>query len=67
MDEVTTSTLIAYDFDRDLYPLILAHCDYSLEVGKGMDVRYNYHSLERQIVDRFVIGRPLVVFKVYEL
>lgn len=62
--EVTMSHLIAYDPERDLLPLILAHCNYSLEVGQETLVHYDWAALERQLIDRFLRGRPFVDFKV---
>ncbi|KAJ7339378.1 hypothetical protein OS493_005772 [Desmophyllum pertusum] len=61
--EVTMSHLIAYDPERDLLPLILAHCHYSLEVGQETLVHYDWAALERQLIDRFLRGRPFVEFK----
>ena len=64
MSEVTMSQLIAYDPERDLLPLILSHCNYSLEVGQETLVQYDWTALERQLTDRFLKGRPFVEFKV---
>ena len=64
LQDVTTSQLIAYDTDRDLLPLILAQCNYSLEVGRGTLVQYNWDAIERQLIDRFIRRRPLIDFKV---
>lgn len=64
IDEVTTAHLIAYDVERDLMPLVFSHCDYSLAVGEGEKSSYNFQALERQIVDRFIAGKPLVAMKV---
>ena len=64
LSEVTLSHLIAYDPERDLLPLILAHCNYSLEVGKETLVQYDWAALERQLIDRLLRGRPFVEFKV---
>ncbi|XP_068759451.1 E3 ubiquitin-protein ligase rnf213-alpha-like isoform X4 [Montipora capricornis] len=63
MSEVTMSQLIAYDPERDLLPLILAHCNYSLKVGQETLVQYDWTALERQLTDRFLKGRPFVEFK----
>ena len=64
VSEVTLSHLIAYDPERDLLPLILAHCNYSLEVGQETSVHYDWAALERQLIDRLLRGRPFVEFKV---
>ncbi|XP_020616489.1 E3 ubiquitin-protein ligase RNF213-like [Orbicella faveolata] len=63
LQDVTSSNLISYHTERDLLPLILAQCNYSLEVGRGTLVQYNWEALERQLIDRFIRGRPLVDFK----
>ena len=64
LQDVSRSHLISYDTERDLLPLILAQCNYSLEVGRGTLVQYNWEALERQLIDRFIRGRPLIDFKV---
>lgn len=57
LTNITKSHLVAYDPEKDLLPLILAHCNYSLKVGEGTAVEYNWKALERQLVDRFIRGR----------
>lgn len=49
---------IAYHPVHDLQPIILANCNYSLEVGKGTTVEYDFGSMEKQITERFIRGRP---------
>ena len=49
---------MAYDPDKDFLPMIFAHCDYSLKVGEGTAIDFNWKCLERQLVDRFIRGRP---------
>ena len=62
--EVTLSHLIAHDPERDLVPLILARCNYSLEVGKETLVQYDWVAPDRQLIDRLLRGRPFVEFRV---
>ncbi|XP_046861643.1 E3 ubiquitin-protein ligase RNF213-like [Xenia sp. Carnegie-2017] len=60
---VTKGHLVAYDPERDFLPMVLAHCDYSLKVGEGGEetvVKFNWKSLERQLVDRFIRGKPRI-------
>ena len=57
MVNITKAHLVAYDLEKDLQPMILAHCDYSLKVGQGTIVEYNWMALERQLIDRFISGR----------
>ena len=55
---VTKAHLVAYDPDKDFLPMILANCDYSLKIGEGTLVEFNWKCLERQLVDRFIRGKP---------
>ena len=57
---ITKTHLVAYDTEKDLLPIILAHCDYSLKVGEGTLVEYNWKALERQLVDRFIRRRTRI-------
>jgi len=43
---------------------MLANCSYSLEVGKETQLQYSWETLEKQVIDRFIRGRPLVHFEV---
>jgi hypothetical protein len=63
LEFVTSAHLVAYDVEKDLMPLVLAHCDYSLSVGQGTNITYNLPALEKQIVDRFVNGKAHVEMK----
>ena len=63
VSEVTLSHLIAHDPERDFVPLILARCNYSLEVGKETPVHYDWAALDRQLIDRLLRGRPFFEFR----
>ncbi|XP_077981789.1 E3 ubiquitin-protein ligase RNF213-like [Glandiceps talaboti] len=60
--DVTLAHLIAYNPVDDLEPLVASHCDYSLEIGahKGTQQDYDFPALERQIITRFIQGKPLI-------
>ncbi len=64
---ITKAHLVAYDPDKDFLPMIFAHCDYSLRVGEGTLVQFNWKCLERQLVDRFIRGRPRLTCSVNTL
>ena len=55
---ITKAHLVAYDPDKDILPMILANCDYSLRIGEGTMLEFNWKCLERQLVDRFIRGKP---------
>ncbi|XP_070580810.1 E3 ubiquitin-protein ligase rnf213-alpha-like [Ptychodera flava] len=65
--DLTTADLIAYDPEKDLLPMVLSHCNYSLEVGRGTLVEYDLPALERQVEDRFINGKAKIVRKVEQL
>lgn len=48
------------NYERQLIHVILTHCKYSLKIGFGDDVTYDYASLQKHILDRFVNGKPLI-------
>ena len=62
--EATVHHLVAYDHDIDLIPMLYAHCSYSLEIGKGTVIDYNFLTLERQLVTTFISGKPMLEVKV---
>ena len=64
VSEVTQAQLVAYDHERDFLPMVYAHCDYSLEIGRGAEVTYNFPGLERQLIETFVRGKPSIDVKV---
>jgi hypothetical protein len=67
MEDVTRAQLVACDVERDLMPIVFAHCDYSLAAGEGTKITYDLAALERQIIDRFFVGKPHVDMKVYRV
>jgi len=56
--------LIAFNRERDLSPIVLANCNYSLEVGKGTCVEYDFDTMEKQVEERFIRGRPRLNYQV---
>jgi len=60
IQDATLHHLVAFDHDMDLLPLLYAHCSYSLEIGKGTAVDYNFIALERQLVTTFIAGKPML-------
>ncbi|KAK2142977.1 hypothetical protein LSH36_890g00063 [Paralvinella palmiformis] len=58
--DVTQAHLICYDIERDLMPIIMTNCNYSLAAGQHTRMEYDFISLERQIEERFIQGRPRI-------
>ncbi|XP_070580814.1 E3 ubiquitin-protein ligase rnf213-alpha-like isoform X2 [Ptychodera flava] len=65
--DLTPADLIAYDPEKDLLPMVLSHCNYSLEVGRGTLVEYDLPSLERQLEERFIRGKAKILRKIEQL
>lgn len=49
------------DYEHQLVPILLSHCQYSLTFGKGQNVRYDHKAMQKHILDRFIHGKPLIV------
>ncbi|XP_077862842.1 E3 ubiquitin-protein ligase rnf213-alpha-like [Saccoglossus kowalevskii] len=65
--DLTPAHLIAYDPEKDLLPIVLSHCSYSLQVGHGTLVEYNLSGLERQLEERFIHGKAKIKRKIEQL
>lgn len=61
--DITAAHLISYHPDKDLLPMILANCNYSFEVGHGTKLDYNFISLERQLMDRLLFTKSVILLK----
>ena len=49
------------NYDDKLKAVILRNCHYSLTVGNSQtDVEYNFAALEKQLLNEFVYGKPLI-------
>uniref|UniRef100_A0A1I8JAF5 RING-type domain-containing protein n=1 Tax=Macrostomum lignano TaxID=282301 RepID=A0A1I8JAF5_9PLAT len=57
LPSVDAASVIEFDPDEDLLPMLLANCTYSLRKGEGCKVSYNFHGLEQQLLERLVRGR----------
>ena len=64
ISDVSPSQLIYYHPERDLLPMVMANCNYSLEMGKGTSIAYDFDGLERQLEDNLIRGKPLLLLQV---
>ncbi|XP_062382955.1 E3 ubiquitin-protein ligase rnf213-beta [Sardina pilchardus] len=46
--------------ERELLPLVLAHCHYTLVTGRQTDKSYNLLGIQRELCRRFLAGKPLI-------
>ncbi|CAI5685000.1 unnamed protein product [Oreochromis niloticus] len=60
LTELTEQHVISYDVEKDLLPLILSNCQYSLERGHETISEYDLPRIQQQILTRFLQGKPLI-------
>lgn len=58
--------LISYEVERDLIPLILSNCQYSMEKGGETLQDFDLERIQQQIISKFLQGKPLVTLTVGE-
>ncbi|KAJ8345993.1 hypothetical protein SKAU_G00301860 [Synaphobranchus kaupii] len=52
--------VIRYEPERDLLPLVLSHCQYSVERGQETLSEYDLPKIQQQVLTRFLQGKPLI-------
>ncbi|KAJ7989846.1 hypothetical protein DPEC_G00308720 [Dallia pectoralis] len=52
--------VIRYELERDLLPLVLSNCQYSVERGQEALHEYDLPKIQQQILARFLQGKPLI-------
>ncbi|KAM3672048.1 LOW QUALITY PROTEIN: E3 ubiquitin-protein ligase RNF213-like [Ammospiza maritima maritima] len=58
--EVADLHLISYDVERDLIPLILSNCQYSMEKGGETLQEFDLERIQQQVISKFLQGKPLI-------
>lgn len=58
--EVAEQHVICYEVEKDLLPLVLSNCQYSLERGHEILSQYDLPRIQQQILTRFLQGKPLI-------
>ncbi|XP_072501344.1 E3 ubiquitin-protein ligase RNF213 isoform X2 [Notamacropus eugenii] len=61
--EVTDLHVISYEVERDLTPLILSNCQYSVEKGRETLQQFDLEKIQRQVTSRFLQGKPLLTLQ----
>uniref|UniRef100_A0A8C4TA23 RING-type E3 ubiquitin transferase n=1 Tax=Erpetoichthys calabaricus TaxID=27687 RepID=A0A8C4TA23_ERPCA len=60
LQEVSEPQLIMCNPQQDLLPIILSHCQYSLEKGQETETSYDFQGIERHVIRHFLKGKPLI-------
>ncbi|XP_040296683.1 E3 ubiquitin-protein ligase RNF213-like [Bufo bufo] len=58
--EITHLHVITYEMEKDLVPIILSNCQYTLESGKETLQEFDLPKIQHQIASRFFQGKPLL-------
>ncbi|XP_064006836.1 E3 ubiquitin-protein ligase RNF213 [Pogoniulus pusillus] len=58
--EVADLHLISYEVERDLIPLILSNCQYSMEKGGVTLQDFDLERIQQQVISKFLQGKPLI-------
>lgn len=64
LSELTELHVIRYEVEKDLLPLVLSNCQYSLERGKETLSEYDLPKIQQQVLTRFLQGKPLITLTV---
>ncbi|NWI95929.1 RN213 ligase, partial [Pitta sordida] len=61
--EVADLHLISYEVERDLIPLILSNCQYSMEKGGETLQDFDLERIQQQVISKFLQGKPLITLR----
>uniref|UniRef100_H3D2U7 Uncharacterized protein n=1 Tax=Tetraodon nigroviridis TaxID=99883 RepID=H3D2U7_TETNG len=60
LERVSESQLVLCHPERELLPLVLSHCHYTLKKGGETHSSYDLPAIQMQLVRRYLAGKPLI-------
>ncbi|KAM9837888.1 LOW QUALITY PROTEIN: E3 ubiquitin-protein ligase rnf213-beta [Aulostomus maculatus] len=60
LERISETQLTLCHPERELLPLVLAHCQYTLKKGGETDSSYDLLGIQTQLVRRYLAGKPLI-------
>ncbi|XP_034715873.1 E3 ubiquitin-protein ligase rnf213-beta isoform X2 [Etheostoma cragini] len=60
LESVSETQLTLCSPERELLPLVLSHCQYTLKKGGETDSKYDLPGIQTQLARRFLAGKPLI-------
>ncbi|CAL8304474.1 unnamed protein product [Lota lota] len=60
LEGISNTQLALCHPERQLLPLVLSHCHYTLKEGQETDRSYNLKGIQTQLARRFLAGKPLI-------
>ncbi|XP_039201899.1 E3 ubiquitin-protein ligase RNF213-like isoform X2 [Crotalus tigris] len=61
--EVADLHMISYEVEKDLIPVILSNCQYSVQKGGEALQEFDLEKIEQQVVSRFLQGKPRITLQ----
>ncbi|XP_055510302.1 E3 ubiquitin-protein ligase RNF213-like [Leucoraja erinacea] len=61
--DVSDLHVIRYEVGKDIIPLLLSNCQYTMEKGSEIVIEYDFKRIEQQLTNRFLKGKPLISLK----
>lgn len=60
LERISETQLTLCSPERELLPLVLSHCHYTLRKGGETDSTYDLLGIQTQLARRFLAGKPLI-------
>lgn len=60
LEGILETQLVLCHPERELLPLVLSHCHYTLEKGGETDRSYDLSAIQTQLLRRYLAGKPLI-------
>ncbi|XP_065675221.1 E3 ubiquitin-protein ligase rnf213-alpha-like isoform X3 [Hydra vulgaris] len=60
ISQLKETDIISYEQKRDLLPLVLLNCDYSLSNEKAPKIKYNLETIQRRLYENVIFGKALI-------
>lgn len=60
LERISETQLTLCHPERELLPLVLAHCQYTLKKGEETDSSYDLPGIQTELARRFLAGKPLI-------
>lgn len=60
MKNVTAMQLISFNREADIFPVILANCNYTYMQEESTKIEYDFENIQAVLQDRFLFGKAIV-------
>lgn len=60
LERISETQLTLCNPEKELLPMVLAHCNYTLQKGGETDTSYDLPGIQTQLARQFLAGKPLI-------